>query len=234
MRWVVNQATAQQGRFDTVLFATGRRAATADLRLAAAGLHAEPGSGKIVCPRGETTRVPSIHVIGDARFGGPELTPVAARQGQLLAARLFGGATAEMDYELIPTTVFTPQEYACVGMTEEEALERLPGRVDVFHLHYATLEQSFLARSDVRGLPVETPCYAKVICHREAPRRVLGVHILGPHAGEIIQGVALAMKLGATKEAMDSLITVHPTHGEEIFRLTETKEQNRFAVKRSC
>ena len=134
VEWTVNNVTKKSDVFDTVMFATGRRACTDALNLAAVKLFAEPGSGKIVCPSGETTRVPNIHVIGDARYGNPELTPVAIKQGTLLADRLFGGSEQTMDYSLIPTSVFTPLEYSCVGMTEEEANEELGGKIDVYHM----------------------------------------------------------------------------------------------------
>lgn len=132
VEWTVNNVTKRQDVFDTVMFATGRRACTDELNLSAVKLFAEPDSGKIVCPVGETTRVPNIHVIGDARYGNPELTPVAIKQGKLLADRLFGGSSKQMDYSLIPTTVFTPLEYSCVGMTEEEAVKS--ASVDVYHM----------------------------------------------------------------------------------------------------
>ena len=135
VKWTVNEVTKKEDVFDTVMFATGRYANTASLNLAAVNLYAEPGSGKIICPQGETTRVPSIHVIGDARFGNPELTPVAVKQGVLLADRLFAGSSKQMDYNLIPTTVFTPLEYSSVGLTEEEALKTIGGdRVDIYHM----------------------------------------------------------------------------------------------------
>ena len=132
VEWTVNNVTKRQDVFDTVMFATGRRACTDELNLSAVKLFAEPDSGKIVCPAGETTRVPNIHVIGDARYGNPELTPVAIKQGKLLADRLFVGSSKQMDYSLIPTTVFTPLEYSCVGMTEEEAVKS--ASVDVYHM----------------------------------------------------------------------------------------------------
>ena len=132
VEWTVNNVTKRQDVFDTVMFAAGRRACTDELNLSAVKLFAEPDSGKIVCPAGETTRVPNIHVIGDARYGNPELTPVAIKQGKLLADRLFGGSSKQMDYSLIPTTVFTPLEYSCVGMTEEEAVKS--ASVDVYHM----------------------------------------------------------------------------------------------------
>ena len=93
---------------------------------------------------------------------------------------------------------------------------------------------NYLGRLNKKGQPDENICYAKVICMRETPRRVLGVHILGPNSGDIIQGIALAMRLGATKDDMDDLIPIHPTHGEEVFNLSVTKEENRFASKGSC
>lgn len=235
VRWTVNNVTPKEDCFDTVMFATGRRACTDALNLPAVKLFAEPGTGKIVCPAGETTRVSNIHVIGDARFGNPELTPVAIKQGKLLADRLFGGSTAQMDYRLIPTTVFTPLEYSSVGLTEEEAQKQLGSdKLDVFHLRYDTLEQGFLQRMDKKGMPMENQCYSKIIAMHEAPRRILGAHILGPNSGEIIQGLALSMKLGATKDDLEAFVPIHPTHGEEVFNLSVTKEQNRFAVKRSC
>lgn len=132
--------TKKEDIFDTVLFATGRKAATADLNLPAVNLFAEPGSGKIVCPSGETTRIPSIHVIGDAREGNLELTPVAIKQGKLLADRLFKNSTKQMDYSLIPTTIFTPLEYSCVGMTEEQAQEEVGSdRIDIYHMRYNSI-----------------------------------------------------------------------------------------------
>lgn len=135
VEWVVNNVTQKEDVFDTVLFATGRKAATDDLNLSAVKLIPEPESGKLICPSGETTRVPNIHVIGDARAGNLELTPVAIKQGKLLADRLLNNATKQMDYSLIPTTIFTPLEYSCVGLTEEQALEEIGGdRLDIYHM----------------------------------------------------------------------------------------------------
>ena len=99
---------------------------------------------------------------------------------------------------------------------------------------YNTLEMNYLGRFDIRGQPEENQCYSKIICMREHLRKVLGVHILGPNSGEIIQGIALAMKLGVTKDDMESMVSIHPTHGEEVFNLNVTKEDNRNAAKRSC
>lgn len=91
--WTVNNVTKKSDVFDTVLFATGRRACTGRAESLGVKLFGGAGLREIVCPRGETTRVPNIHVIGDARYGNPELTPVATKQGTLHANRLFGGAS---------------------------------------------------------------------------------------------------------------------------------------------
>ena len=99
---------------------------------------------------------------------------------------------------------------------------------------YNTLEMNYLGRMNKQNEPEENICYSKVICMHEAPRKVLGVHILGPNSGDIIQGIALSMKLGVTKEDMDDVVPIHPTHGEEVFSLSVTKEQDRNAAKRSC
>mgnify|MGYP000008961350 FL=1 len=99
---------------------------------------------------------------------------------------------------------------------------------------YNTLEMNYLSRMNVKNQMMENICYSKVICMHEQPRKVLGVHILGPHSGDIIQGIALAMKLGVTKEDMDRLVPIHPTHGEEVFNLSVTKEEDRNASRGSC
>jgi thioredoxin reductase (NADPH) len=99
---------------------------------------------------------------------------------------------------------------------------------------YNTLEQNFLQRVDKKGNTDENQCYSKVICMHDQPRTILGVHILGPNSGDIIQGIALAMKLGLTKDTMDELIPIHPTHGEEVFNLNITKAEDADAAKRSC
>jgi len=106
--------------YDTVLFAMGRYALTAGLNLAAAGVTAEK-NGKFKCNDEEQTNVENIYAIGDVIYGQLELTPVAIKAGKLLSNRLFAGATEKMDYVGVPTTVFTPLEYGCCGLTEDEA-----------------------------------------------------------------------------------------------------------------
>lgn len=210
----------------------------------------------------ETTSVPSIHAVGDVLAGRPELTPVAIRAGKLLAQRIMRGvlptdpppsllASADpykapskassahkmvMDYALVPTTVFTPLEYGCVGLSEEEALT-LHGRevVDVYHLQYDTLELGVAHRKDAQGKLLPPQCYAKMVCVKQGKeQRVVGLHVLGPHAGEVIQGFAVALRMGATREDVMSTVGIHPTHAEELVTLDRNKKDGKPAVKTSC
>ena len=207
--------------FDTVLYATGRRADTKGLCLSNAGVSTDR-SGKVSTPNGgETTEVLNIHAVGDVLQNRPELTPVAIKAGELLARRLFGGATQKMDYELIPTTVFTPSEYGCVGLTEEGAAERYGAdSVESYLWNWSTLEHAAVHRlkhASIRENEIDympTNCMAKLVCLKSENERVVGFHFVGPNAGEVTQGFALAVKCGATKEMFDNLIGIHPTDAE--------------------
>lgn len=203
--------------FDTVFFATGRYACTGELNLAAAGVEVDPRNGKLHVTEQEQTNVPNIYAIGDVLHGKPELTPVAIEAGRLLAERLFAQGTRNCDYINIPTTVFTPIEYGCAGLSEEDALAQFgEAAVEVFHNHYTPLEWTVPHRE-------ENACYAKLVCNSQDNMRVLGMHVLGPNAGEVIQGFGIALKLGATKLDFDRLIGIHPTNAEVFTTLSVTK-----------
>ena len=213
--------------FDTVFVATGREADTRGLGLAAAGL-AAGADGKLAC-RNEQTAVPHIYAIGDVVAGKPELTPVAIMAGKLLARRLFGGAAVGMDYERIPTTVFTPLEYGAVGLSEEDAIARFGNAdVEVFHSFFTPLEWSV-----VEARP-QGKCYAKLIVHKSDSNRIVGFHVLGPNAGEVTQGWGAAIKLGATHESFSSTVGIHPTTAEEFTLMTTSKSSGVSAEKSGC
>ncbi|XP_048467709.1 thioredoxin reductase 2, tandem duplicate 2 [Rhincodon typus] len=110
--------------FDTVMWAIGRAPETGDLCLDKAGVQIHPETGKIIVGANEETSASHIYAIGDLAEGRPELTPTAIKAGKLLAHRLFGNSTELMDYDNVATTVFTPLEYGCVGLSEEEAVQR--------------------------------------------------------------------------------------------------------------
>lgn len=142
--------------------------------------------------------------------GKPELTPVAIQAGKLLASRLFNNAKTLMDYDNVATTVFTPLEYGCVGLSEEIAIKRFGEdniEVGIVLLHKENLLRNIIVCFSFQVYhtyykPTEffvpqkpvTNCYMKVICMRELPRIVLGMHFVGPSAGEVIQGYAAAIK----------------------------------------
>ena len=218
------------GEFDTVLLATGRAADTAGIGLEAAGVELDDDG--CVRTHDEATAAPNIYALGDvaADADAPraELTPVAARAGVLLARRLFGGAAETLDVSLVPTAVFTPLEYACIGMTEEAAIAALgDDNVEVYHSEYTPLEWTVSARGSER-------CYAKLICDRTANDRVVGLHLVGENAGEIVQGFAVALRLGATYGDFERTFGIHPTSAEELVSLTVTKRSGESPEKTGC
>jgi thioredoxin reductase (NADPH) len=203
--------------YDTVFVATGRNGLAAQLNLESAGVEYDTRAGKIPSSELEQTNVPHIYAIGDIKVGCPELTPVAIKAGVMLAARLFAGATKVMDYTDIATTVFTPLEYGCVGLSEEAAIDMF-GRdnLAVYHSFARPLEwQTNDGRKSDNG-------FMKVIC-KKPDNKVVGIHILGPNAGEVIQGFAVAVKCGLTKEILDSTVGIHPTFAEMIVGIDELK-----------
>ncbi|XP_030023494.1 thioredoxin reductase 1, mitochondrial isoform X3 [Manduca sexta] len=227
-RWL-NTETQEQGEdvFDTVLMATGRYALTKALNLEAAGVNCISESGKIVAAA-EQTNVPHVYAVGDVLEGRPELTPVAIHAGRLLARRMFAGATQQMDYENVATTVFTPLEYGCVGLSEETAVHRFGSEsLEVYHAYYKPTE-FFIPQRNIRN------CYLKAVALRDAPQRILGLHFVGPVAGEVIQGFAAAIKCGITMEQLMNTVGIHPTVAEEFTRLNITKRSGKDPNPASC
>lgn len=212
--------------FDTVLFAIGRNPALSSLVLRNAGINVHSTSGKIITTN-EQTSVRNIYAIGDVLHERPELTPVAIKAGKLLAHRIFGNSSIMMDYGRVPTTVFTPVEYSCVGLSEEQAFKQHgDDNVEIYHAFFKPLEYVVTERTE--------QCYIKMLCSSAKPQKVLGLHFLGPHAGEVIQGFATAMKCGLTKHALDLSVGIHPTTAEEIVKLHITKRSGLDANVTQC
>ncbi|KAM3961794.1 thioredoxin reductase 1 isoform 2-T2 [Aphomia sociella] len=227
-RWLNTETKEQyEDVFDTVLLATGRYALTKQLNLPAAGINTVTESGKVVAET-EQTNVPHIYAVGDVLEGRPELTPVAIHAGRLLARRIFAGATQQMDYENVATTVFTPLEYGCVGLSEETAVQRHGAdNIEVYHAYYKPTE-FFIPQRNIRN------CYLKAVALREAPQRILGLHFVGPAAGEVIQGFAAAIKCNITMEQLMNTVGIHPTVAEEFTRLNITKRSGKDPNPASC
>lgn len=213
--------------FDTVLCATGRYADTAKLGLESVGLTAER-NGKLSCVN-EQTSVPWIYAIGDVIQGRPELTPVAIQAGIMLAKRLYGDSSEPMDYVNIATAVFTPIEYGSIGLSEEDASTQLGSNMEVYHSDFTPLEWALSA--ETRG---ETGGFCKVIVDKEDKNRIVGMHYLGPNAGEVMQGYALGMKTGATFDDLANTVGIHPTTSEVLTTLTVTKSSGASAAGGGC
>jgi glutathione reductase (NADPH) len=188
---------------DAVLYATGRLPNSAGLGLEEAGVQIKRG-GAIVVDEWSQTNVPSIYAVGDVT-DRINLTPVAIREGQAFSETVFKGNPTKADHELVPSAVFTQPEYGACGQTEEEARDR--GPIEVYSAAFRPMHSLFAGRDDKVLMKL-------VVCGDT--RRVLGCHIVGDHAGEMIQLAGIAMKMGATKEDFDRTVAVHPTMSEEL------------------
>lgn len=194
---------------DQILYATGRKPKTQGLGLEEAGVELS-GSGAIVVNDHFQSRVPSIYAIGDV-IDRVQLTPVALAEGMALVRHLYDGGSATVDYELIPTAVFCQPNIGTVGISEEQARERY-ANIAVYRSEFRALKHT-VSGSDERTL-------MKMIVDTDSDR-VVGVHMVGADAGEIIQGIAVALKAGATKAVFDSTIGIHPTAAEEFVTMRE-------------
>ncbi len=194
---------------DLVMLATGRRPVTAGLGLEAAGVMLAK-DGAIVVDRYSKSSVDSIHAIGDVT-SRLNLTRVATAEATWLARSLFGGEATPVDHENVPTAVFTDPNLATVGLSEEKARERR-GEIDVYRASFRALKLTLTEKRE--------RTFMKLVVDR-ASQRVLGAHMIGADAGEVIQGIAIAVKLGATKAQFDATLGIHPTAAEEFVTMRE-------------
>jgi len=214
--------------YDTVMVAIGRSADTEKLGMENVKIDTNPKNKKISTKLEQTT-TPNIYAIGDVMEGCPELTPVAIQAGIKLARRLFGNSKEPMDYKSICTTVFTPIEYGTVGYSEEEAEEVFGGKnLEIYHRQFTPLEWSLTeSRSHHQAM-------TKVICHKTDNMKVVGIHFVGPNAGEVMQGYGAAIKKGLTFKDLEETVGIHPTSAEEIVTLKVTKSSGKSASAGGC
>ena len=195
--------------FDQVLIATGRHPATQGLGLEAAGVKLTP-RGAVAVDAGSTTNVASIHAVGDVT-DRIALTPVAIREGHWLADRLFGSRTREVNYDAVASAVFTTPEIGTVGLTEAQAREAYDV-VDIYKTSFRPLKATITGGAERVAM--------KLVVDGTTDR-LLGAHILGAEAGEIIQALGVAVKMGAKKADLDDTMPVHPTAAEELVTMRE-------------
>lgn len=195
---------------DFVMAAIGRRPNTENLGLEAAGVKLSEGSAVIVDDDFQTS-VPGIFAIGDVidRF---QLTPVAIAEAMVLTANLYNGEARSMDYDNIATAVFCQPNIGTCGLTEEEATSRF--EIDVYESTFKPMKHTLTGRDEKTMM--------KLIVRR-SDDLVVGIHMAGPDAGEIIQGMAVAMQSGATKTHFDRTIGIHPTAAEEFVTMREKR-----------
>eukprot|EP00163_Fabomonas_tropica_P028944 TRINITY_DN6027_c0_g1_i1.p1 TRINITY_DN6027_c0_g1~~TRINITY_DN6027_c0_g1_i1.p1 ORF type:complete len:496 (+),score=153.41 TRINITY_DN6027_c0_g1_i1:276-1763(+) len=212
--------------YNTVMFAIGRDPITAPLNLDKCGVNVDAKG--FIPSEDERTNVPHIYAVGDVLSGRPELTPAAIDAGRKLAHRLYNQSQVQMDYKNIATTVFTPLEYGVVGLSEEDARAQLgDDRIEVYHAYYQPLEWTLSHRED-------NACYTKLVCDKENNLQVVGFHIIGVNAGEITQGVAIAIKMGATYHDIHATVGIHPTTAEEVTAMDITKASGKDAKRTGC
>lgn len=194
---------------DTVMLATGRLPNTEGLGLERAGV-VLGANGRVVVDADSRSSVASIYAVGDVT-DRVNLTPVAIREGHAFADYLFGSRTWSADYDMIPSAVFSTPEIGTVGLSEDAA-RRAHGAIDVYKTRFRPMK-NVLAGRDERTL-------MKLVVEA-ATGRVLGCHVFGPDAGEIVQMAAIAMRMGATKTDFDNTMALHPSAAEEIVTLRE-------------
>ena len=196
-------------RTDVILYATGRSPNSANIGLEEAGVELGKG-GAVLVDEGFKTSVPSIYAIGDV-IDRVQLTPVALEEGMVVANELFNEKAGAVDYTNIPTAVFSQPSIGTVGLTEAQARDKY-GKVDIYMSNFKALKHTLTGRDE--------RTFMKMIVHPETDV-VLGVHMVGPEAGEIVQGIGIALKAGATKATFDATIGIHPTSAEEFVTMRE-------------
>ena len=200
----------QDGRettVDTLIWAIGREPATDVINLEVTGVKTN-SRGQIIVDKYQNTNVPGIYAVGDIIEGGIELTPVAVAAGRRLSERLFNNKPNEhLDYNLVPTVVFSHPPIGTVGLTEPQAIEQY-GEENV-KVYKSSFTAMYTAVTEHRQ-----PCRMKLVCVGK-DEKIVGLHGIGFGVDEMIQGFAVAIKMGATKADFDNTVAIHPTGSEE-------------------
>jgi len=190
---------------EKVMFAIGRHPNVADLGLERAGVAINPSNGGIAVDHSSKTSVPNIYAIGDVTHRH-NLTPVAIREGHAFADSVFGNRPIQVDHADIPTAVFSQPEVGTVGLTETHARAQF-NRVDIYKTTFRPIKSTMSGR--------DTRVLMKLVVDGTTDR-VVGCHIVGDAAAEIVQAVAIAVKMKATKADFDATFALHPTAAEEL------------------
>jgi glutathione reductase (NADPH) len=194
---------------DNVMFATGRNPNIQGLGLEKVGVKIAANGGIAVDEFSQTTAA-NIYAVGDVT-NRVNLTPVAIREGLAFADTVFGGKPTRVDHADVPTAVFSSPELGTIGLTEAQAVKEL-GVVDIYKTSFRPMKYAMAGR--------DSRMFMKLVVDGRS-NRVVGCHIAGPEAGEMIQLIGIAVKMKATKADFDATMAVHPTMAEEIVTLRE-------------
>jgi glutathione reductase (NADPH) len=194
---------------DAVMYATGRKPNTGNIGLEQVGVKLD-SSGAVAVDGFSQTSVPNIYAVGDVT-DRIQLTPVAIKEGAAVAATLFAGKPTRADHKDVPSAVFSQPPIGTVGLTEAEAREEV-GAVDIYKSTFKPLKHTLTGRDE--------RTFMKLVVDGRT-ERVLGAHMVGPDAAEIIQGLAIAIKMGATKAQFDATVGIHPSAAEEFVTMRE-------------
>lgn len=201
--------TGEKLEVDTVLYATGRVPNVRGLGLADVGVEMR-ANGQVVVDELSRTNVDHIYAVGDVT-SRINLTPVALHEGHAFADTVFGGKERPVNHEYVPSAVFSQPPVGTVGYSEEDAIHHI-GPIDVYQSEFKPMKNTLSGRDE--------KVLMKLIVERES-QRVVGIHVVGPDAPEIVQGFAVAVKSGLTKERFDCTIGIHPTAAEELVTMRE-------------
>jgi glutathione reductase (NADPH) len=194
---------------DLAMFATGRRPNSEGVGLESVGVKISERNGILVDAYSRTS-VPNIYAVGDVT-DRVNLTPVAIREGHAFADTVFGGKPTAVDHTKVPTAVFSEPEVGVIGLTEKQAIEQFD-RIDVYKTSFRPMKATLSGR--------DTRVFMKLVVDGNTDK-ILGCHIVGPDAAELIQVVGIAVTMGATKADFDATMAVHPTAAEELVTMRE-------------
>jgi len=200
---------------DVVLFATGRIPNTAGMGLAEVGVKLDD-KGAIAVDQSSRTAVESIYSVGDCT-DRINLTPVAIAEGRAFAESMFNAKAMQASHENVPSAVFSQPPIASVGLSEQHA-RKIHGEIDVYVTNFRALKHALTGRDERTMM--------KLVVDRKTDR-VVGAHMVGADAPEIIQGIAIAVRCGATKAQFDSTVGIHPTAAEEFVTLRDKRVESK-------
>ncbi|WP_019628440.1 glutathione-disulfide reductase [Thioalkalivibrio sp. AKL10] len=214
------------GPYEKVLWAVGRKPATQDMGLEEVGVEIARG-GTIPVDEWQATNVEGIYALGDIIGKGP-LTPVAIAAGRRLAAHWYAPETnpVPVDYDQIPTVTFTHPTAGMVGLTEPQAVEKHGDKVRIYETQFGGLNRAF-AEGEV------PPVAMKLVCVGD-DEKVVGIHMIGANVDEMLQGFAVAVRMGATKRDLDLTIPLHPTSAEELVTLKEGRPGRQEGIAKAA